>query len=1232
MTALVQRLNRDRFYELALETVEAAARNDPPSELAVELELQAASSEAALGRSAEAARRLDRMLSRLAPDYARRAEVVSRRVALLTSDAERAEVLKSARAAWAAAPSSEVAALDLAGLLAACELRREALQVLLEAAGRLPLSLPLETAALEMLERLGDEAGIRDFLRDRLNAQPNRIDLAGRLAVAQYASGEPAEAARSFDRLLESLPESDRATRRLELARALRRMALPAVAAAQLEQVLAADPARLDVRRELAEMRLAANDPEGARRLLREALAADATIENFLDLIQFMLAPGATATWPEARDALRDRLSREPGNFEVTLLLVDVLGRLGDQAEGESILLQARALADTEARYRRWIESGLALAGEGDATERFFEAEQARLVADAEAATGGWSAELVARYLFLCESVSRADIDPRLISAVRARLDDAATPAGLRVPLRRLLVEALRRDPTQVVEVENQLQALAVEDAGRANEYRLRLARAGHEAAQRDGGRPDRVRALLRSIEVTGISDPALLRGAHSLFIDYGDPASALAVLERLTQLEPGDAGHWERWISVLAAQGEEDRLRDALRRLLSGVTSDPLAAETLELVRGHFVDSCWRSVARVLTEGGKAEQSEMPPLLDAIERMRPDGPERLWVAWARGLSLQRAGRSEAAAEAAEQFSSLARRWFDHSSDLPQLSFPDGLVVSLDQALTLLREPPAPPAVTVGSPEGPDRPPTMHWGFATDDAAPIVQVEPMERDGGLAIAVLDQAGTLYHLDAATGKLRWRRTGLWTGASSAPTPPARGRQARLAAGFFGADGNNPVVVAPRCAVDEARGRLVLSHRGVLTVLAAADGQVVWQAELARASRRVPPQAGVAPLPPLADEVFVDDAGRVIVWRAETAVVAAFQPDSGKLLWSRDVALESPPPTLGPLNSGASCDGTRILVYGHRPCVLDTATGTVVWSFAGESVREFPVVLKSSASTGLVGSPPLAAVALPGRAGFLPGGLNAPRRVPLNHLKPLAGRGGVLGQWMQGRGALVAPAVSWAEQNGQPLGGELTGGRLFLSLPGLTLSPTLALPLGGPRLEASAGTWLGAAGPRAVYVGDAGLTIFDGLRGGSVVVPLGQVGGVEGDRWPAGAGAGSDGDASDARLPLLPVEGTMAGTRVFVTGPGGVLAVNPLNGRVLFASAWPEAVRQFAGPDGSRRDGEGAAPDLARSQQFTPRYLLQSSATATTALRPRSAARGRWLFAVLGADRLAALAAD
>lgn len=1219
LTTLAQRLNRDGFYQFALETAQAAAQNNPPPETAVELELQAAAAEAGLGQKAEAGARLDALLGKTAPDYARRPEIVSRRVALLDTDAERAERLKAGREALAAQPSSEAAALDLGELLAACEMRGEALKVLREAAARMPQSERLEKAALGLLDRLGDERTMRDFLRERLAAQPGRADLAWRLAQALYALGSREEGAAQAEEILNKLPASGQSAQRLQLARSLRRMGWPAESAAQLEKVLAADPKRLDVRRELAEAHLAAGDRAAAQKLMRESLDENAAIENFLDVVGFMMAQ---QQWPEAREALAARLAREPKNFEVAMLLIDVLGRLGEQKEGEQAIERTRALADTDARYRRWLEAAQAFAEEAGTGAAFFAAEQARLAGEAEGGAGGWTAERARRYLTLCEVARQGEAEPQLIEAVKARLAEESLPLELRVPLLRLLAEAMKRDPKNAVEAQNYWQELAAVDPERADEYRLRLARAMQETAQA-GSRLDPVRALLETVRIAAINDAALLRGADKLFIDYGVDESALAVLEKLTRLEPEDLGHWGRWIRALAGMGDEERLRDALRQVLAGVGKEPVSEEAASLLRDHLVDSYWRSVASFFAQGGAEAMGQALPLLDMIERVKKLDAEQLWVVWARGYALRQLGRDEAATETAAQLETLARQWLGAHPQPPRLLFPDGLVMSLDQALATLREAPAPTAAPAESPLGPDSPPAMRWGFRTDDGALITQVLPVGGPEG-SVLVLDQGGVLHALEKTSGKLRWRREGLWN-VSSAPPPRARGRRAVSASGYFVNDGHVPLTAAPRLALEPGGQRMFLSHEGKLAAFSPADGAVLWRAELDGVPRRLPPQPGANALPGLTDEVFVDDAGRVILWRAETAQAAAFHPETGKLLWQRSLELPEAPPTLGPLNTGASCAANRLLVYGHQACVLDTATGGTLWAFDAAAVREFPLELKAAEDTGTPSAAP--APAPMGR--MMNPALNPPRRLAMNYLRPRQGQEWLRNGWMENKGALVAPAVAWTQQNWQALGGEISRSHLLLSMPGLTLAPSLALPMESLRFEKGGGTFAGFTSGRAVYFNAAEVQIIDLPRKAAVTVPLAAV-----QPGQEAAGQRASGGAVAAQRPVITPEAIVAGPRVFATGSGGLLAVNPLTGRVLYAAPWPEPVRRWARLDEkpAAHAAPGAAMMAGRAMDFTPRFLTRSSMASSAAFRPRHAADGGWLFAVLGTDCLVALAPE
>jgi outer membrane protein assembly factor BamB len=715
------------------------------------------------------------------------------------------------------------------------------------------------------------------------------------------------------------------------------------------------------------------------------------------------------------------------------------------------------------------------------------------------------------------------------------------------------------------------------------------------------------------------------------MFFDYGYPEKALAVLEQLTVIEPVERGHWERWISALAGLSDEDRLRDTLRRLLAGVTKAKLSDETLELLRSHLVDSCWRSIASLIAAHDTTRLPEILTLLDTIERTKKLGAEQLWVTWTRGWVLRQSGQSDAAAEAATHLELLAKslpQAADAKDDEPpQIVFPDGLSMSLTHALALLKETDIPAARPSESAAGPASPPEMRWGFETDGGAMIAQMIPF---GDAALFVLDRAAALYKLDAHTGKLVWRRDGLWRSRAGRGPTDVPGRASRrtsyvnYGSGYYG-DPTQNLTVLPRIAFDDNDGRLFLCRDGELTARSAQNGEVLWQAELDGEVRRAPPAPGQPAPMPLADDVFLDPARRVIVWRAETATAAAFHPATGKLLWRRDLATRTPSPQLHALNSGASCADGRLLVYGHQPAVLDTATGTTVWNFDASAVREFPLVLKTDEEKQTAAAAPkIALAALPSAAasfapGFRPtnyGPGTPPRRLGFNHLKPLTERASVLSQWIESKGVLVSPAVSWAEQGWQPIGGAIANGRLLLTMPQLTMALSLDLPLGGSRFDLY-GTFVAATGNKAVFHADGAVVCLDMERGTTVSVPLAAVGSGGRNATP---------------------EVCLGGTRLYVSGEKGLLCVNPHTQRVVYFAPWPEPVVKFSAlkatpsTTGSAAAGPGLPTEqmTGRPVQYHPRFVIQpSEPPMSVALFPRNVARGQTIYVVVAPDKICAL---
>src|SRR5690606_26127789 len=101
-----------------------------------------------------------------------------------------------------------------------------------------------------------------------------------------------------------------------------------------------------------------------------------------------------------------------------------------------------------------------------------------------------------------------------------------------------------------------------------------------------------------------------------------------------------------------------------------------------------------------------------------------------------------------------------------------------------------------------------------------------------------------------------------------------------------------------------------------------------------------------------------------------------------------------------------------------------------------------------------------------------------------------------------------------------------------------------------------------------------------------------------------------------------------EGVVAGPRVYVSGPEGLLCYNPLTSQVLYTMAWPEKVRQRAGLN---QPAVTATPEMASEQwQYLPRYCVRSRSGEAKAIFPRGAARGEMLWTVLADNYVVALA--
>lgn len=1197
LLALAAQMHQYNFEEMCLSALSQARSKNPDAETGVNIELLAARAEAGLGKFEEVAKRMDALLKRLAPDYLRRREIMKLRVSLVKNDADRGRLISQAEARYEKEQMNEGVALDYAELLSANEMRKMAADVLVDSARRLPKSDRLEKEALRMLDRIGDEKRLQSFLEERLSAYPDREDLIYRLVKVEYLAGKADAARKRLDKIIGKLDDKERARRLLDLARYLRQMSQPAESADLLTEVIEILPARLDVQRELLETLLALEQRAKAEKLLANLSVADAEIENFVDLIQFMIQADFLVA---ARDALESRLNNEGERFDLNLLLVGVLGKTGDHEKAEGILMKSRETADTSARYAQWLESGLVLYGLLENAEQFFDSEQFRFLEEGDE----WTAERVDRFLTLCELGEREKLGARVAQALRNQLADDSLPDPLKLRLRMLLVKALDRSPENAGEVEEQLKLLAKEDGKNADEYQLRRALLYHS-----NSRPDLAKDLLSVIDMERVADEAILRAAYLVFLEYSLVNSAKICLKKLTTLEPADLGGWEKRLSLLAALGEEEELRIVLRRLLVGNDRLILKPETLRALRIHLLDSYWRSISRLLKNGDKESLGAVLVMLDSVDRDAGQTRDRGWSLWTRAHALNRleriVARDEVIKELEAFLSKASGAELNEENEGVKIAFPDGLAVSREAAVGLLKAKKVKSRelemVAVNS-EGPLGDVEMVWAFEADPGARILQIAPA---GEKVVLVLDDQGGVYNVDAENGKMRWyeqyrvdaeneilnsNRTSFRGGFGGitvsnsqfqvrqqggsimvsqmrAPYQSVQlGTQSGQVSNFLAAG----VKKVRSMLVDEDRG-FYLSVGNQIRSYLVKDGSMQWQSDLLPAGIIELSTVKNAPSVARPDPVMFLEGDHLLCYAPALDVAACFQKQSGKLIWSRDFGKEGLQKGLVySLNSGAAFSEGRLFLFGKSCQILDSATGKTLWSFDDSGVHRFPVVLdrvseddektdlpKTDASTINMNSPVFA-------TGVTNSVATKPLTTFVDHENDVMSRMKQLKPFLQGEGALVAPAVQW---NGFRMTGNriadarIAGSNLLLMGDEEMQQISLHLPIGANRVDAN-GVLIGVAGDKVWFLDGAEL-MQRSLSNNQI-----QVINIEGQ--PDG-GRG--------------VRAVMSGSRIYVSHAQGLTVLNAFSGKMIGENPWPTLMKKYLIKAGFENGGNEEPMDAA-----------------------------------------------
>lgn len=1193
-------MNKFRFHEMALELLSQSDATPASPEVMVDIELEAATAQVGLDQPDPAAARLEKLLEKLAGDYWRRSDIVRRRLALITSPEKREEIIAAARKRVADAPNDEAASLDLAQTLAALQLRREALQTLLNAGKRLPESEVLEQRTLDMFDRLREERGRDEYLKARIEKSPRRSDLVLMRVKSQYLLGKRESADALFEGLIKPMTEKDKAIQVLEMARFLRRSNLTSEAASWFERSLKLDSNRLDVRRELAETRLALGQRHKVTDAFAGSISAEAPVEEVLDLVQFMLQQKLLV---EASGLIRSRLKTEENNLDLLILLINVERRMGRLSSGAELIERTRNLADTGARYRAWLEAAVSFFDEFEATEGFLVAEVNRLQAEA----GKWTTTQMERRLAYAEVASTNDLIDSAAAMLRSDLK-ADLSAAMRLAIRRKLIDILKDEAMYIVTVEDELNRLAEEDPKSISQYSAQLALL-HKRLNRE----DRAVQFLQKVDPKQIRDAALLGSLLTAFkhrTDYG--VLMKDVLERLTQLNPGDRGTWEQWLTVLAAKGDEDGLRVELRRLLAGIKELTLDEPTREMLRLYLADSYWRSISRELASGRRASLANMLPLLDAIERMARDDQQWLWMSWIRAYALNRLKNEKARDEAIAELDRIIERHSVQSEApgapviRPRIIFPDGVSVSIEQSRELLS----------GSDNGSELPriaestavlPALKTCWTWSAGSQVTAIRPI----GDRVLIGEQSGLISCVNIETGKLLWSQTGLLPTGFNNSNPGYFNPSMPTAMGQM--DGLQLIPMTSSGSGDA--DRFCTSGLSHVSCYSLRDGKLLWRADVGATARKpggdwpklnLQSQAGVS--------IFPQNEGReLLTWDPTHNTLARVDAASGKILW-----FSTTPGVTGTragYNSGASLQGDRLLVYGSQTAILDTKTGETIWSFEPQSLRSFPVDLDEKQKTAsLIPAPGTMAPTyyysssqqqqmqtwLHSNPQVM---MQMQQQMSMGSMSSQQAQAMVM-QYMNGTSAtsvnpwqftrqnplvLASGAVSWANnaRRGSPSKGLLLGSQMVLFQNSQVQTVDLNVPLAGTTTSAS-GYFVGLSGRIACILGANSNLSFVNLKTGSVksFTPT--------DVLP-----------EQGKVPTARTQATMSGSLVYISGQRGITCVSVRSGEAIYTALWPKLVTpeyqvaQVNNP--APQIYSGRYPSYPSSQ--TPQQLYQMSLNPT-----------------------------
>ena len=787
------------------------------------------------------------------------------------------------------------------------------------------------------------------------------------------------------------------------------------------------------------------------------------------------------------------------------------------------------------------------------------------------------------------------------MESLKEILRDKTLPPDYADQVRGLLVTALGKDANASDEVQNLLVEIMGHDKTGASLdlNRLRLAQL-YDKAQRG----DLARQALELARPELITEPRDLTACWPLYLKYDLIDRAQAAIIRLTALEPSNLSHWEKRLSLQARLGDETAFRDTIRQLLAGLKGVKLSDESLNQLRKHLEVSYWRGIVRRFQKEEEQDAESIAQSLDdlqAIARSRSLEPhEAAWVLWARAWLLANLNRNderdaaiapmqeavaqaetkrkEAAAKKQQELLEQAKSAKEAQAKLlggtapvspaapvpgslwdapdgngpepttdadktpvpPMIRFPDGLNLSLDSALSLLKEPALRQTTPVVASAGPVGALVTAWSFQAPAEHTITQVLP--HPAGKLAVVQDSGGDLAAVSLLTGKVLWQ-VSLSKVEAAAPKKQAVPQGGGMGRYFRGGRGNFYSGGA-YIQVDDSSGlalqtlppplvlledRLFSWEKDAVVCREAGTGTILWEAEFA-------PKANAMPSSP---PPMTTGDGRVYVVFPAEKYAAALEPKSGKVLWQ--AALSGSSAADYPMTKGISYHNGLVLVYGVVPTLLEAATGRVRWAMQEGTEPGFPVELKSAESGESILKPDKDKSPVwtsPQASQMMSSGQTPPLYLAYTQLQTQP-----ISAFMQQGGKIVSLANSWmfSSLNSMPITCTLTPDRLVMMDDRSVMSFSLRLPMGGLAYSVN-GTLLGASRDKMAFLDNSTLNLLATGSEKTMSIGLSELGGL---------------------LPQLGAyEGCVNGSRVYVTGLKGVGIWQIHTGARIGFLPWPK----------------------------------------------------------------------